>query len=90
MMMREDVHDVVLHMCEFGLRSRNGGLAKKPTRVLTNMEPIAKSVNRKCSGKHFHEHLVSGRAQAASEYTEEFVDSLLIGIDTFRMWQDES
>ena len=34
-----EVQSVVLHMCQFGLTSRDSegpGLAKKPTRVLTN------------------------------------------------------
>ena len=68
-----EVEDIVLHMCAFGLRAedREGvGLAKKPTRVLTNMPSIAASINRRCVGDHRHVHLVSGKAKAAAKYTD--------------------
>ena len=79
----EDVFDVVLHACQFGLKSTDSlgeGLVKKPTRVITNMASIAGMLDRQCTGDHRHVHLVSGKAKAAAEYTEDFCKAIVDGI----------
>ena len=84
--MAEYVHDVVLHMCRFGLKSTDStsqGPVKKPTRVITNMESIAGYLNRQCTGDHRHVHLVSGKAKAAAEYTEDFCKAIVSGIAAY-------
>ena len=81
-----DVIDVVLHMCAFGLRAedREGvGLAKKPTRILTNMPSIAAALDRQCSADHRHVHLISGKAKMAAKYTDEFCSAVVNGIRVY-------
>ena len=42
------VWTVEVHMCAYGLRAvdeQGKGLVMKPTRLLTNIEPVAKSLN---------------------------------------------
>ena len=85
-MERSDVEDVVLHMCAFGLKSwdEDGeGLVKKPTRVLTNLPSIATALSRKCTGDHRHVHLMSGKAKAAAQYTEDFCSAIIDGVQTY-------
>ena len=79
----EDVANVVVHMCQLNLSSvdeSGKGLCKKPTRVLTNLPSIAESLGRKCSGDHRHVQLMSGRATAAVQYTEEFRNAIVDGV----------
>ena len=81
---QEDVIDVVLHMCQLNLRaieSEGEGVAKKPTRVLTNLPSLAESISRKCPGGHRHVHLMSGKAKAAAKYTEEFSQAVVDGVE---------
>ena len=76
----DDVIDVVLHMCQFHLQAVDAegiGLAKKPTRVISNLPSIAESISRQCTGGHRHVHLISGEAKAAAEYTHEFCDAVV-------------
>ena len=80
-------YSVAVHMCQFDLRTRNGGLAKKPTRILTNLVTIAEKVNRQCQGGHAHGHLMSGRAGPAAFYTDQFVDAILEGIALYKAWK---
>ena len=64
----EDVFDIVLHACQFGLKSTDSigeGLVKKPTRVITNMASIAAHINRQCAGDHRHVHLMSGKGEGS-------------------------
>ena len=82
-------YSVVVHMCRFGLKTRNGGFAKKPTRILTNLASIAEIV-KQCLGGHTHEHLVGGRAEAAAFYTDQFVDAILKGTSLYRAWENDS
>ena len=88
----EDVYDVVLHACRFDLKSTDDigeGLVKKPTRVITNMGTIAGMIDRQCTGDHRHVHLVSGKAKAAAEYTEEFCKAIVAGVDMYLERGDE-
>ena len=62
---RKEVENVVLHMCAFDLMAEDqegSGLAKKPTRVLTNMPSVATALARRCSDDHRLVHLVSGQS----------------------------
>ena len=80
---RAGVTETTLHMCMFGLVSRDAAgeaPAKKPTRVLTSSEAIRDKLARFCSHQHRHVQLISGRAAAAQEYTVEFVDAILDGL----------
>ena len=77
------VFDVVCDMCCFGLKSSDEvgeGFAKKPTRVLTNCEPIRDMLMRRCDKTHRHVQLVSGRAGPAQEYTAEFCRAIIEGL----------
>ena len=88
----EDVFDVVLHACQFGLKSTDSlgeGLVKKPTRVITNMASIAGMLDRQCTGDHRHVHLVSGKAKAAAEYTEDFCKAIVDGIAIYMEHREE-
>ena len=80
-----DVETVNLDMRCFGLTavdSEGEGYAKKPTRVLTNLPPLAASISRRCIGNHRHVHLVSGKAKAAANYTEDFCNAIIDGVAT--------
>ena len=58
----DGVEGVVLHMCQFGLMSKDQdgpGPAKKPARVLTNL-PCVAGINKKCPGGHRHVTPMSG------------------------------
>ena len=82
----EDVFDIVLHACRFGLKSvdsQGEGLVKKPTRVITNMGSLAGKIDRQCTGDHRHVHLVSGKAKAAAQYTDEFCKAIVDGISMY-------
>ena len=84
LMEKEDVINVVVHMCQFNLQARDSegiGSAKKPTRVLTNLPSIAESIGRTCAGDHRHVHLISGKAKAAAQYTNEFCNAIIDGVE---------
>ena len=75
LMGRDDVEAVTVHMCQFELQATDSegiGFVKKPTRILTNLPPLASALNRQCQGGHRHVHLMSGRAKGAAAYTKEF------------------
>ena len=83
LMEEDDVIKVVVHMCQFSLQARDAewlGFAKKPTRVLTNLPSIAESIGRTCAGDHRHVHLISGKAKAAAQYTNECCNAIIDGV----------
>ena len=83
---RYDAESVVLHMCRFGLEAEDqdgSGLVKKPTKVLTNLSSIASAIDKQCEGGHRHVHLMSGRAKAAAEYTQDFCRAIVAGIEVY-------
>ena len=68
---REGVYEAVFDMCRFGMVSKDKlgvGLCRKPTRLLTNMEPVAEMMSKTCTGRHRHVALISGRPSAAAIY----------------------
>ena len=76
-----DVFSVTVDMCGFGLKSLNGLPALKPTLLLTNVEPLATVLHRRCDGLHAqHGPLLGGQAHLAAKYTPDFVQAILQGI----------
>ena len=76
-----DVFSVAVDMCRFGLKSLNGLPALKPTLLLTNVEPLATVLHRRCDGLHAqHGPLLGGQAHLAAKYTPDFVQAILQGI----------
>ena len=74
----QNVYEVRVDMCAFGLVTKEGVPALKPTLLLTNIESLANALGRRCNGKHSqHQPLVGGRAAAAAVYTQQFVDCIL-------------
>ena len=68
--------------CEFGLRSSDGNLHKKPTGWLTNNKVVHKELSRVCSGRHVHEHIMGGnsmgsKSRQAQHYPPQLVDAIL-------------
>ena len=73
-----NVYEVKVDMCAFGLVTKEGLPALKPTLLLTNIETLANALGRRCEGRHpQHQPLVGGRAAAAATYTQQFVDCIL-------------
>ena len=79
--------------CMYGLetRSSEGGkaLALKPTKFLTNAEPMAKLLRRRCDGSHPHQALVSGRCADAAFYPLPLIRTLIRGIRDTRAADDQ-
>ncbi len=66
------VWTVEVHMCAYGLYAVDEvgeGLVMKPTRIFTNIEPVAQSLTSGCCGYHRRVHLVGGKARGAAAYT---------------------
>ena len=81
---RAGVCEATLHMCMFGLLARDAAgvaPAKKPTRILTTSMAIRDCVSRLCDKQHRHVQLVGGRAAAAQQYTTEFCDAIIDGLE---------
>ena len=76
LMAREGVHEAVLDMCRFDMVSKDElgvGLCRKPTRLMTNLEPVAEMMSKTCKGGHRHVALISGRPSAAAIYPPKFL-----------------
>ena len=77
----DGVFTVPVDLCRFGLRTSQGVPALKPTLLLTNLEGLAVTLNRRCDGAHAkHQPLLSGEAGLAAKYTPAFVDAILRGL----------
>eukprot|EP00971_Amphidinium_carterae_P234707 4657461-Amphidinium_carterae.1 len=57
----------------------NWGLAKRPTKFLTNSTCIAESLDRRCDGSHSHVRLAGGLARQAERYPPQLVAAILKG-----------
>ena len=58
-------------MCVYGMRADTGpvqGIAKKPTKILSNSSEVLKRIPAKCPGDHEHVKLDSGRAKRCQIY----------------------
>ena len=75
------VYSIVVDMCAFQLYT-DGGLAKKPTALVTNVWPLVRLLRKyRCDGKHSHQPLLGGgRAAVAAQYTLQFVRAVLQGL----------
>ena len=75
------VYRIVVDMCAFQLYT-DGGLAKKPTALVTNIWPLVRLLRKyRCDGKHSHQPLLGGgRAAVAAQYTLQFVRAVLQGL----------
>ena len=65
------VYEAVFDMCGFVMVSKDElgvGLCRKPTRLLTNMEPVAEMMSKTYKGGHKQVALISGRPSAAAIY----------------------
>ena len=75
------VFSVPVDLCRFGLKTSKGMPALKPTLLLTNVESLAKVLNRRCEGSHAkHQPLLAGEAGLAAKYTPAFVEAILRGL----------
>ena len=63
---------VTMDQCMYGLQTPDGsggmGLAKKPTKFVTQSPEIARELRRRRQGGHRHIPLLGGRAAAAAIY----------------------
>lgn len=77
----DGVMDVKLDMCRFGLTTTKGFPALKPTLLITNLEALATTLQRRHDGFHERHHpLIGGEAKFAAKYTPKFVDAILRGL----------
>jgi hypothetical protein len=76
------VFELICDMCAFGLRvkgsygKRSGepeALAKKPTKLITNILVLAEALHKICDGKHEHAQLLGGPSAEAAKYSDQFV-----------------
>ena len=77
------MHEALLDMCCYNLTSKDIqgiGLARKSTHVISDCLVICDHISRRCTKDHRHVQLASGLAAAAQEYTPEFVDAVLTGL----------
>ena len=78
------VSAVVSDQCEYGLLTPDANgtptPAKKPTRWMSSSPHMIKRLSKRCGGDHAHQHLVSGRAKAAEDYSLELISEILRGI----------
>ena len=90
--LRPGVDRIIVDMCAFGLKSTDEegeGLVEKTTALLTNCPGLVETMSRRCEGGHRHVHLISGRAKAAQEYTQEFCESVTKGLALQIRWDSQ-
>ena len=74
---------VTADLCMYGMMSKDPhgeGLAKKPTKFLTNSACLAKSLSIRCSGDHRHVALIGGRAKSCEVYPRKLCEAMVIGL----------
>ena len=77
----DGVYYIAVDMYQYKLMTKDRLLARKPTGLVTNLWPIVKQMLKKRgSGDHPHQPLIGGRAQAAAQYTPQFVRAVLQGL----------
>ena len=94
----QGVFGVVVDQCQYGLRDpENGGLYKKPTKFLTNIEE-ASSLHRKCEGNHEHQRIegmtkMGGqwicRSRCAQVYPKDLVHVLVNVCDRYKKRREQ-
>ena len=89
-LLRPEVGSAVLHMCAFGMMSRDEigeSPVHKATRVMSSAEEVIKRVEKRCTNEscdksqhHRHVHLVQGRARLAQVYPRSFGIAVCEGV----------
>ena len=78
------VNVVTMDQCEYGLLTPgpNGVMtpAKKPTKWASTSVPMLRRLSKRCGKGHDHQHLMGGRAAAASFNSKELVLEILRGM----------
>jgi hypothetical protein len=77
---RPDVLSVIVDMCAFNLRSENGGLHRKRTKLLSSSQAlISNMIGRRCDGRHQHDPVIGGSkiTEAAGHYSREFSEAVV-------------
>ena len=65
-----EVELITNHLCMFGLQVEGQGekgLAKKPTRWMTNAPELAAALNVQCNGQHPHLKILGGQRSAQAQ-----------------------
>ena len=77
---QEDTLQTVVDMCRFNLRSPQGSLHRKSTRLVTSMQAVVSAMmGCRCTGDHEHAPVIGGAkiTAAAGHYTREFSNALV-------------
>ena len=81
---RLECHQAVFDQCRFQLRGPSGLLHKKPTKIVTSSEAIARRLDgRRCLKDHEHKTVIGGArvTWAAGLYTKELADEIICGLE---------
>ena len=84
LLQRLECHQAVFDQCRFQLRGPSGLLHKKPTKIATSSEAIARRLDgRRCLRDHEHEHVLGGGkiTSAAGLYTKELANEIILGLE---------
>ena len=69
---------VDLDMCRYNLRAQtDGGLHKKPTRLMVSDDSMAAVLKKNCRGDHEHTPTAGRNTKAAGIYTKEFCEAVI-------------
>ena len=83
MMALPDAVTVVADQCRFGLTEideEGPGLAKKPTRFVTNSAAVARRLDKRCMGGHRHVSRGRGRATSSRVHPQGLCDAVCQGL----------
>ena len=77
--------EVDFDMCSFGLKAvSDGGLLKKPTKVMCTDPGYAAALHRPCAGDHEHTLTAGQNTKPAGHYTEQFARAVVKGHKSMR------
>ena len=69
---------VDLDMCRYNLRAQtDGGLHKKPARLMVSDDSMAAVLKKNCRGDHEHTPTAGRNTKAAGIYTKEFCEAVI-------------
>ena len=78
------VHISKADQCRYGLKTKgkNGEMvpALKPTKFMTNSEPMSRLLTKRCQHKHIHQPLEGNRCAAAAFYPIPLIRTLIRGM----------
>ena len=85
LLQRLECHQAVFDQCRFQLRGPSGLLHKRPTKIATSFEAIARRLDGpRCLRGHQHEHVLGGskKTSAAGLYpTKELANEIILGLE---------